>query len=79
MAKRILFFCSITIAAIALLGVLFSLIGNPINGDTWSRQFHNGSALYISSHSAPLSIGTHANNQAVSIRFGHVEYLWERH
>ena len=79
MVKRVLFFCILTVGSLIILGVVFSCIGNPLNRDTWSHQFSNGSGLYINSHEYPLSFQTRQNKGARSIAFGRVEYIWGSH
>lgn len=75
MQKRVLLLCLVIVLS---LGVVFSLVGNPANGDTWSHQFTfpRRAGLYVHSSQWPLTFQVIHGKRGSIASFGRMEYDW---
>lgn len=84
MVKRTLLFSTVLVVAVVLLGGLFTLIGNPVNGDTWSHQLQpsNQGSFYVNSSQSqlyPLSVKSHlgSDHKGNILTMGRIFYVWQ--
>lgn len=70
MQKRVLLLCVVIVLG---LGAVFSLVGNPIDGNIWDHKFGRFS-LFVKPSYWPSTFQAIHHKRGIRVDFGRVEY-----